>query len=220
MSNIIEVKSLSKSFGKHRVLKDVNITFEKQKIHGIVGRNGSGKTMLFKCILGMMPFPEGEITVQGRRIGKDIDVPDDIGMIIESPGFLPGYSGYANLRLLSRIRKRIGRDEIVRAIGSVGLDPLSRKKVGRYSMGMRQRLCIAQAIMEDPSILILDEPMNGLDNRGVCEIRELLLKMKDQGKTILIASHNSEDIRRLCDTVCEMDDGNLSTVNSSGEVIV
>ena len=212
MNQIIEVKGLSKSFGKNKVLDDVNIGFAAQRIHGIIGRNGSGKTMLFKCILGMMPFSDGEITVNGKRIGKDIDVPENVGMIIESPGFLAGYSGYANLRLLSRIKNVIGRDEIIRAIQTVGLDPASRKRVGKYSMGMRQRLCIAQAIMENPSLLILDEPMNGLDNRGVGEIRELLLNLKNQGKTILIASHNPEDIRQLCDTVCEMDCGKLTQV--------
>ena len=212
MNQIIEVKGLSKSFGKNKVLDDVNIGFAAQRIHGIIGRNGSGKTMLFKCILGMMPFSDGEITVNGKRIGKDIDVPENVGMIIESPGFLAGYSGYANLRLLSRIKNVIGRDEITRAIQTVGLDPASRKRVGKYSMGMRQRLCIAQAIMENPSLLILDEPMNGLDNRGVGEIRELLLNLKNQGKTILIASHNPEDIRQLCDTVCEMDCGRLTQV--------
>ena len=212
MNQIIEVKGLSKSFGKNKVLDDVNIGFAAQRIHGIIGRNGSGKTMLFKCILGMMPFSDGEITVNGKRIGKDIDVPENVGMIIESPGFLSGYSGYANLRLLSRIKNVIGRDEITRAIQTVGLDPASRKRVGKYSMGMRQRLCIAQAIMENPSLLILDEPMNGLDNRGVGEIRELLLNLKNQGKTILIASHNPEDIRQLCDTVCEMDCGKLTQV--------
>lgn len=212
MSSIVEVKGLSKSFGKNCVLDNVSVSFEEQQIHGIIGRNGSGKTMLFKCILGMMPFSEGEILVRSRRVGKDIDVPDDVGMIIEGPGFLPNYSGYSNLRLLSRVKKVIGRDEIVRAIESVGLNPASRKRVGKYSMGMRQRLCVAQAIMEDPSMLILNEPMNGLDNRGVSEIRELLLNLKSKGKTIFIASHNSEDIRQLCDTVCEMDCGKLTRI--------
>ncbi len=212
MSSIVEVKGLSKSFGKNRVLDNVSFSFEEKQIHGIIGRNGSGKTMLFKCILGMMPFSEGEILVRSRRVGKDIDVPDDVGMIIEGPGFLPNYSGYSNLRLLSRVKKVIGRDEIVRAIESVGLNPASRKRVGKYSMGMRQRLCIAQAIMENPSMLILDEPMNGLDNRGVSEIRELLLNLKSKGKTIFIASHNPEDIRQLCDTVCEMDCGKLTRI--------
>lgn len=212
MSSIVEVKGLSKSFGKNRVLDNVSFSFEEKQIHGIIGRNGSGKTMLFKCILGMMPFSEGEILVRSRRVGKDVDVPDDVGMIIEGPGFLPNYSGYSNLRLLSRVKKVIGRDEIVRAIESVGLNPASRKRVGKYSMGMRQRLCIAQAIMENPSMLILDEPMNGLDNRGVSEIRELLLNLKSKGKTIFIASHNSEDIRQLCDTVCEMDCGKLTRI--------
>ena len=207
--NIIEVKNLTKCFGSHIALNDINISFCEKQIHGIIGRNGSGKTLLFKCIVGLMPFTEGEIVVQSARIGIDVDVPEDIGMIIEGPGFLPNYNGYANLRLLSRIKKTVSKQEIMHAIESVGLDPTTRKWVGKYSMGMRQRLCIAQAIMENPSLLILDEPMNGLDNRGVSEIRELLIRLKDMGKTILITSHNPEDIKLLCDTVCEMDDGKL-----------
>ena len=209
METCIEVQNVVKRFRDQVVLKNVSISFEKGKIHGIVGRNGSGKTVLFKCICGLMHPEEGVILVNGKRVGRDVDMPEDIGAIIEAPGFLPNYSGYKNLRCLANIRRKIGKEEILSVLKTVGLDPESRKHVGKYSLGMRQRLGIAQAIMEDPEILILDEPMNGLDNAGVQDIRALLLELKAQGKTILLASHNHEDIAALCDTVHEMDGGVL-----------
>ncbi|MCI7626652.1 MAG: ATP-binding cassette domain-containing protein [Firmicutes bacterium] len=209
METCIEVQNVVKRFRDQVVLKNVSISFEKGQIHGIVGRNGSGKTVLFKCICGLMHPEEGVILVNGKRVGRDVDMPEDIGAIIEAPGFLPNYSGYKNLRFLANIRRKIGKEEIVNVLKTVGLDPESRKHVGKYSLGMRQRLGIAQAIMEDPEILILDEPMNGLDNAGVQDIRALLLEIKAQGKTILLASHNHEDIAALCDTVHEMDGGVL-----------
>ena len=209
METCIEVQNVVKRFRDQVVLKNVSISFEKGKIHGIEGRNGSGKTVLFKCICGLMHPEEGVILVNGKRVGRDVDMPEDIGAIIEAPGFLPNYSGYKNLRFLANIRRKIGKEEILNVLKTVGLDPESRKHVGKYSLGMRQRLVIAQAIMEDPEILILDEPMNGLDNAGVQDIRALLLELKAQGKTILLASHNHEDIAALCDTVHEMDGGVL-----------
>lgn len=209
METCIEVQNVVKRFRDQVVLKNVSISFEKGQIHGIVGRNGSGKTVLFKCICGLMHPEEGAIRVNGKRVGRDVDMPEDIGAIIEAPGFLPNYSGYKNLRFLANIRRKIGKEEILNVLKTVGLDPESRKHVGKYSLGMRQRLGIAQAIMEDPEILILDEPMNGLDNAGVQDIRALLLELKAQGKTILLASHNHEDIAALCDTVHEMDGGVL-----------
>ena len=209
METCIEVQNVVKRFRDQVVLKNVLISFEKGKIHGIVGRTGSGKTVLIKCICGLMHPEEGVILVNGKRVGRDVDMPEDIGAIIEAPGFLPNYSGYKNLRFLANIRRKIGKEEILNVLKTVGLDPESRKHVGKYSLGMRQRLGIAQAIMEDPEILILDEPMNGLDNAGVQDIRALLLELKAQGKTILLASHNHEDIAALCDTVHEMDGGVL-----------
>lgn len=209
METCIEVQNVVKRFRDQVVLKNISISFEKGQIHGIVGRNGSGKTVLFKCICGLMHPEEGVIFVNGKRVGRDVDMPEDIGAIIEAPGFLPNYSGYKNLRFLANIRRKIGKEEILNVLKTVGLDPESRKHVGKYSLGMRQRLGIAQAIMEDPEILILDEPMNGLDNAGVQDIRALLLELKAQGKTILLASHNHEDIAALCDTVHEMDGGVL-----------
>lgn len=205
----IQLKDVCKTFGKAEVLKQVTAKFEAGKIYGIIGRNGSGKTVLFKCICGFVPVTSGTIRVRSQVVGKDVDIPKDMGIIIESPGFLPGYSGFHNLRFLARIRNKIDDEKIRETLRFVGLDPGDKKHVGKYSMGMRQRLGLAQAIMEDPEILILDEPMNGLDRQGVKEIRQCLLKLRDQGKTILLASHNAEDIRVLCDRVYEMDAGEL-----------
>ena len=210
--NVIEVCNVTKRFGTSEVLKDVSINFEKGKIHGLIGRNGSGKTMLMKCICGFVPVSEGKILVDNKEIGKDIDVPESIGAIIETPGFLYGYSGYNNLKFLAKINKKISKEKIRQTIQMVGLDPDSKKHVGKYSLGMRQRLGLAQAIMEDPEILLLDEPMNGLDKHGVGEMRELFRSFADQGKTIIMANHSAEDIEVLCDTVHEMDLGVISRI--------
>lgn len=209
MENIIIIENLTKNFKDTTVLKNVNLSFEKGKIYGLIGRNGSGKTMLLKCICGFVPATKGRIMVEGKEIGKDIDIPDNLGAIIEAPGFLPNYSAYHNLKFLSVIKNKIGKEEIFEVIRTVGLDPKSKKHVGKFSLGMRQRLGIAQAIMEEPEILILDEPMNGLDNTGVADIRKILLEWKDKGKTILLASHSKEDIEILCDKVIEMDHGEV-----------
>ena len=163
--------------------------------------------MLFKCICGLVPCTSGSISVCGKVVGQDIDIPEDIGAIIETPGFLPNYNAYDNLKFLARLRGRIGEEEIRRALEETGLSTTGKKKVKKFSMGMKQRLGIAQAIMESPQILILDEPMNGLDNQGVEDIRKLLLGMKEKGTLILLASHNREDISCLCDEVYEMDAG-------------
>ena len=210
--NIISVKNLSKDFGQERVLKSVTRDFEKGKIHGIVGNNGSGKTVLMKCICGFLIPDSGSITVNGERVGVDVDFPRDMGLIIETPGFLPNMTGVKNLEILASLNKKIGLEGIAAAIRRVGLDPLMKKPVGKYSLGMRQRLGIAQAIMEDPALLILDEPLNGLDKHGVMEMRQLIKGLKEQGKTILLASHNQGDIDELCDTVCEMDAGVMTII--------
>jgi len=201
MNNIIEINGVSLTLRKTQILKDINKTFEKGKIHGLIGRNGSGKTMLMKCICGFIKPTEGEITVFGKKIGKDCDFPDSVGIIIETPGFIPYYSGYKNLKLLADLNRKITDEQVKNAMNQVGLAPELKRHVKKYSLGMRQRLGLAQAIMENPDLLILDEPMNGLDKNGVSDMRKYLLELKEQGKTILIASHSAEDIEILCDTV-------------------
>ena len=195
MDNCIEVLNVSKSFGEEKVLKNVSHTFEKGKIHGIVGNNGSGKTVLMKCICGFLRPDEGRIYVNHIEVGRERDFPEDIGIIIETPGFLPHLSGFQNLKLLASLRK-IANDHTIRdTIALVGLDPDLRKPVGKYSL-----------------VLILDEPLNGLDKNGVLHIRELIKNLRYQGKTVILASHNQMDIDELCDTVCEMDAGILTVV--------
>lgn len=206
---VISVENVELTIGKNAILRDINMEMCKGKIYGFVGRNGSGKTMLMKCICGFVRVTEGKITVNGKQVGEDVDFPDNIGIIIENPEFVPYYNGYKNLKLLADVKKKIGKEEIRDAMIMAGLDPDLKLHVGRYSLGMRQRLGISQAIMEDPDILILDEPMNGLDNEGVEDVRNILLKLKQKGKTIIIASHNKEDINILCDKVWNLEHGRI-----------
>lgn len=209
---MIEVMEVSLTFQRNEILKKITIHFEPGKIHGLIGRNGSGKTMLMKCICGFVKPTEGVVIVGGKRIGKDCDFPLNTGIIIETPGFVPYYSGYKNLKILADLRKKATADDIKAAMKHTGLDPDLKRPVRKYSLGMRQRLGLAQAIMENPDLLILDEPMNGLDKDGVKDMRQYLLELKEKDKTILIASHSAEDIDMLCDTVCEMDKGNLHRI--------
>lgn len=210
----IQVKDICKQFGKELVLKNVSVGFDKGKIHGIVGRNGCGKTVLLRIICGLYRATSGTVVVNGKRVGDEVEFPASTGILIENPGFVPYYSGQKNLRILADMsgHGRIKGEAIDRAIAQVGLPAHSRKSVAKYSLGMRQRLGIAQAIMEDPELLILDEPMNGLDNRGVADMRALFKELRAEGKTILLSSHDPLDIEELCDTVCEMDAGVISRV--------
>ena len=210
MNIVVDVKNITKQYGTNEVLKNVSITCEPGKIYGLIGRNGSGKTVLLKSICGLVVPTSGEVRVWGQSIGKDVDFPENIGFIIESPGFLLQESGLSNLKHLASIRGKIGIDEIRKSMYIVGLDPDLKLHVGKYSLGMRQRLGIAQAIMESPNLLVLDEPMNGLDNQGVQHIRSLLKSLKESGTTILLASHFKEDIELLCDEVYQMDCGILT----------
>lgn len=213
----IQIEQVSKSFQERKVLKNISCELNWGQVYGIVGNNGSGKTVLMKCICGLLPYDEGSIRVNGKKIGKDVDFPEDMGMIIESPGFLPGMAGIKNLKILAAVNHRIQESQIRETMRVVGLDPNLKQPVGKYSLGMRQRLGIAQAIMEKPEILILDEPMNGLDKHGVKEIREVLLRMKEENRVILLSSHNPKDIDYLCDVFFEMDDGYLQEMNDAKE---
>ena len=209
---MIVIENVSKSFGEEQVLKSVTHTFSRGRIHGIVGNNGSGKTVLMKCICGFLRPDAGRIFVNDVQIGKDRDFPEDIGIIIETPGFLPHLSGFQNLKLLATLKRRANDHTIRAVLEQVGLDPGMKKPVGKYSLGMRQRLGLAQALMEDPELLILDEPLNGLDKHGAAHIRHIIKGLREDGKTVLLASHNQQDIDELCDTVCEMDAGILTVV--------
>lgn len=210
MGSVVEVQHVIKKFGEQVALNDVNITFEAGKIHGVIGRNGSGKTVMFKCICGFMRPDEGEIRINGQKVRPA--QAQDIGIIIEDPGFIGSMSAFKNLKLLASVQKKVSPEEIREVLVRVGLDPNDKKHVSKFSLGMRHRLGVAQAIMEHPPLLILDEPMNGLDKHGVEEIRELLRELNRDGTTIILSSHYAEDIEALCDTVCEMDAGVLTVL--------
>lgn len=210
MEIAIEIKDLRMTFGRDEVLKGITHSFGKGKVHGIVGNNGSGKTVMMKCICGFLKPTSGTVKVDGKVIGRQEDFPKNLGLIIEAPGFLPHLSGFRNLSILASVNKKIDKNRVKETIRLVGLDPDMKKPVGKYSLGMRQRLGIAQAIMEDPELLILDEPFNGLDKNGVQDMRELVKSLAEKGKTIILSSHNPADIDTLCDTVCEMDGGVLT----------
>lgn len=199
--NKIVLSHVGKQFRKVSVLKDVCLELNPGNIYGFVGPNGCGKTVLLKLISGLLYASEGEILVDSKRIGKDLDFPPSIGILIENPGFLPSYTGLQNLMYLARIKRLASKKEVLKSMEQVGIAYAANQKVGKYSLGMKQRLGIAQAIMEDPEVIILDEPMNGLDQQGVEEIRELLLTLRQQNKLILLASHTREDIQLLCNYV-------------------
>ncbi len=206
---MIALKKVSLQIKEVQILREIDVEFADGQIHGIVGRNGSGKTMLMKCICGFVRPTGGEIWVNDKVVGKDMDFPKDMGLIIETPGFIPYYSGLKNLKLLADLNKKITVEQIKGCMELVGLEPKMKRSVKKYSLGMRQRLGIAQAIMENPSILILDEPFNGLDIDGVEQMRKVMLRLKAEGKNIILASHNKEDIEILCDTVHEMKKGEI-----------
>lgn len=213
--NVIEIKSVYKCFKDNVVLKDINLHLESGHIYGIVGHNGSGKTVLFKCICGFLKTEKGSILINGKKMGKEMNMLTNAGIIIEEPGFLRNWSAYRNLSFLYTIRNRQDKNHLYSVIRKVGLDPSIKRHVGKYSLGMKQRLAIAQAIMEDPEILILDEPMNGLDKNGVNEMRSLFLEMRNSGKLLLLASHNKEDIEILCDEVYEMENGQIKKMETN-----
>ena len=211
-TDIIRAENLSKIFSGRSVLDKVSFSCKEGEIIGFVGYNGCGKSVLFKCICGFLKPDSGEIHISLPDGKKNIC--GNAGIIIEEPAFLRNKSGMKNLEFLYGIRNKSNRKYLEEVMRKVGLEPNNRKSVGHYSLGMRQRLAIAQAIMENPPILILDEPMNGLDKRGVEEMRSLFLKLKEEGKAILMASHNKEDISVLCDRVYEIDDGKLNEIEN------
>ena len=209
MSDYIQLTNISKTFGKQTVLQPLTMGFEEGMIHGIIGRNGSGKTVLMKMILGILQPTTGTVIVGDKRIGKDVDFPESAGAIIETIEFIPYMSAYQNLADIAAMRGNLSKTQIKEVLEMVGLGNVGRKHVSKFSMGMRQRLAIAQAVMESPKILILDEPMNGMDEKGVEEMRRLILARKAAGTTIILSSHNIEDIRILCDQVYCIDAGDV-----------
>ncbi|PGR97630.1 ATP-binding cassette domain-containing protein [Bacillus pseudomycoides] len=207
MKCVIEVKEFTKVIKNHTVLNNINLRLEKGKIYGFQGKNGSGKTMLLRAISGLIKPNKGEVFVNQKKL--DNNFPDSIGLLIEYPGFLPSYTGFQNLKLLASIQNKINDKDIKEILTQVGLEPTDKRKVRKYSLGMKQRLGIAQAVMENPDILVLDEPTNALDKNTVKIVRELLLDLKQQGKTIIIASHDQHELQLLCDDLYTIDNGEI-----------
>jgi len=202
----IQIKNLSKEIKGKYILGNINLTFEQGKIYGLYGRNGSGKTMLLRALAGLLIPTEGEIDMDGKILHKDMDFPENVGIIIENTSLLPQFDGFTNLKQLGKIRNVATDEDIDKALDTVGLKG-ETKKVKAYSLGMRQRLSIAQAIFEKPELLLLDEPTNALDENYINKVREILLKEKDRGAIVIIASHNKDDLGILADEIISMSDG-------------
>lgn len=205
----LTVENLSKEIKNTKVLDNINLKLNKGKIYGFRGKNGSGKTMLFRALCGLIKPTEGKVIIDGQVLGEDISFPESVGVIIEYPGFLPNLSGYENLKLIAEINNKVGEKEIKEIISAVGLDPEDKKKFKKYSLGMKQRLGIAQALMENPELIILDEPTNALDSDAVLSIKELLINMKNNNKLILISSHDKEELELLSDEIFYIENGSI-----------
>lgn len=203
----LSLDSLTKRFGRQAVLNQASARFEGGGIYGVAGPNGCGKTVLLKCMCGLLPIDGGSVTLGAHA--QAAPPKGSFGVVIETPGFLPQFSGYENLRMLARLSRGVGKEDVYAALDALNLTDVAKKKVGKYSLGMRQRLGIAQAIMGDPPVLLLDEPLNGLDQKSVETAYVLLKKLRAQGKIIILASHHKQDIELLCDRVLALNDGRL-----------
>ncbi len=205
----VEVRDYTKVLKKREILKHINLQLEEGGIYGLYGHNGSGKSMLMRAIAGLMLPTSGSVFVFGKEVGRDVTFPPDMGLIIENVGFWPHYTGFENLQALASIRRKIGPQEIRAAITRVGLDPDDPRPYRKYSLGMKQRLGIAQAVMESPRLLMLDEPTNALDEDGIALVRQIVREENARGATVLLASHLKEDLTTLCSRFFRMRDGLL-----------
>lgn len=201
------IKNMSKKIRGKSILNDVNLTLESGNVYAFVGENGAGKTMLFRAASGLMKLSKGNVYLDGKKLHQDFEILPGLGIMLENVGLYPELSGYENLKLLAKIRGKVGKDEIIEWIKKVGLDPFDKKAFRKYSLGMKQRLVFAQALMEKPDILMLDEPTNALDADGIDTIRKLVLGEKERGTLIMIASHNREDIKIMADVVYSVKNG-------------
>ncbi|MFR8871405.1 ABC transporter ATP-binding protein [Paraclostridium sordellii] len=206
---IIQIKNFTKKIKKNTILHNINLEFKSGSIYGIVGRNGSGKSILLKSICGLATISDGQIIIDNKIIGKDIEIHPDIGAVLDNSGFLLNLSGFKNLKLLSSINNKATIQDITNSMNLVGLDPEDKKPYKSYSLGMKQKLAIAQALMDSPEILVLDEPFNGLDRHSVENIIKLLIKLKAENKLIIICSHIESDLNLLCDNIYELEDGKI-----------
>ncbi len=205
----LEIKNVTKIINKNVILDHINLSMERGKIYGLRGKNGSGKTMLLRAICGLIRLNEGQVVIDGKPLGKRQEFPPSVGALIENPGFIENYSGYRNLVDLASIQKKIGTEEIIHILEVVGLDPMDKKKVKNYSLGMRQKLGIAATIMESPDLVILDEPTNALDEESVRKLHDILLQEKVRNALVIVASHDSDELDSLCDEIIIVDGGHI-----------
>ena len=214
----IEVHEYEKTISSNTLLSNINISLTSGNIYGFQGKNGSGKTMLMRAISGLILPTSGYVEVDGKRIGKDIDFPQDIGVLIENPGFIGSYSGFENLRLLASLKNRVSDEKIAELMKQLSLDPADSKKFRKYSLGMKQKLGIIAAVMEEPEIIILDEPFNALDEKSCEIVNDMLLKLKADNKIIIIACHDKEELFRIADVVYVIENGEVkNTINVKAE---
>ena len=205
----IEVKNATKYIRGTLIVKDVNLELEGGKVYGLQGPNGGGKTMLMRLIGGLIRATKGQVLIDGKQLGKELDFPPSIGLLIENPAFLPGYTGLKNLQLLAQLQNRVGEQEIRTAIADVGLVPDDKRKFRKYSLGMKQRLGIAAAIMEAPELILLDEPTNALDEKGVAQIMELIRRERDRGALIILACHDAAILEDISDEIYTVAEGHV-----------
>lgn len=211
----IVIKNFTKKLSHNLVLDHINLELKGGKIYGFVGKNGSGKTMLMRAICGLILPTSGYVEVDGKIVGKDISFPESVGVLIENPGFISGYSGFKNLKILAQIKNKISNDEIVKTLVNVGLDPNDKKSFRKYSLGMKQKLGIAAAIMENPELLILDEPFNGLDEDSVDKVRDLILESKNKNNIVILSCHDSQEIEKMCDEIVEIKTGKIVNISEN-----
>ena len=213
----LEIKNICKTIGNAEILKHINLEMERGKIYGLRGKNGSGKTMLMRTICGLILPTEGEIVIDGETLGKDISFPRSIGALIENPGFIADYSGMKNLEVLASIQNHIKKEDIAVCMEELGLDPNDKKKFKKYSLGMKQKLGIIAAVMENPDLIILDEPLNALDEKTVNTVKEILLRHKARGALIIISCHDREELEFLSDEIFCIEAGEITGSYTVGE---
>ena len=205
----IKITDVNKTIKKAPILRDINLEFTGGKVYGLRGKNGSGKTMLMRAICGLITPDSGIIDINGKILGKDISFPESIGVLIENPAFIGNYTGFKNLKVLASIQNRIGDEQIRKALEDIGLDPDDKRTYRKYSLGMKQKLGIAAAVMENPDIIILDEPINALDDVSVEKVHDILEEQNKRGAVIIIACHDKEELDQLSDEIIEISDGRI-----------
>lgn len=206
----IKIENVSKKIKSNMILKNIDMELTSGHIYGFRGKNGCGKTMLMRCICGLIIPTEGKIIINGKELHKDIKIPESIGALIENPAFLPQYTGFKNLKMLASLKGKISDEEVKLAINRAGLDPDDKRTYKKYSLGMKQKLGIANAIMGEPDIIVLDEPINALDEISVENVKKVFLELKEKGKLIIAACHDREELEYLCDIIYELKDGEIA----------